>query len=67
MDPAVDAPGYRGRELYHATEPQDSGFRRHVERLGAGSMDELRAVAQSFTAQSKAIYVAALQERMVLM
>jgi alanyl-tRNA synthetase len=38
------------------------GFRRVSQRSARGSLDELRAVAQNFTAQSKAIFTATLAE-----
>jgi len=53
--------GYRGRELYDATPPGAAGLRRLVERFPSGSLDELRAVAQSFTAQPRAVYIAAIE------
>jgi alanyl-tRNA synthetase len=36
--------------------------RRASRRLAKGSLEEVRALAQSFTAQSKAVFVAALTE-----
>jgi len=58
MDLAV----YQGREVYEATPPGPDGIRRHVRRMAAGSMEELRALAQSFTAQPKAVFVAILEK-----
>ncbi len=52
---------YRGRELYLATGPDAGGFRRHRIRLASGSMEEQRALAQSFTAQPKAVFVALIE------
>jgi len=58
----LDLAGYQGRELYDATAPASGGFRRVRRRLETGNMEELRAVAQSFTAREKAIFVAALAQ-----
>ncbi len=51
---------YRGRELYSAAEPDESGIRRVLQRLTGGSREDLRAVAQSFTSQPKAVFTAAI-------
>ena len=53
---------YQGRELYHATEPGVDGIRRVVRRLDRGALDELRPVAQSFTAQAKAVFLVVLSD-----
>jgi alanyl-tRNA synthetase len=46
--------------LYGATAAGTDGARRSLRRQAAGVLDdELRALAQGFTAQSKAIFVAA--------
>jgi alanyl-tRNA synthetase len=58
----LELAAYQGRELYHATEPSPDGFRRVMRHADRGSLEELRAVAQSFTAQPKAVFVAALKE-----
>jgi alanyl-tRNA synthetase len=58
----LDLAGYRGRELYSQTDPSPDGVRRIVQRVERGSLEELRAVAQNFTAQGKAVYVAALAD-----
>jgi len=58
----LDLAAYQGRELYAATEPGADGFRRVSRRVEHGSLEELRAIAQSFTAQSKAVFVASLQD-----
>ena len=58
----LEMAGYRGRELYAATPPGPDGVRRVVRRAERGGLEELRAIAQSFTAQSKAVFVAALAE-----
>jgi len=57
-----DLAQYQGRELYAATAPDAAGLRRVVRRLPAGSLEDLRAIAQSFTAQSKSVFVAALEK-----
>jgi alanyl-tRNA synthetase len=53
---------YQGRELYSATVPDESGVRRVLRRAASGNLENWRAVAQSFTAQAKAVFVAALDE-----
>jgi alanyl-tRNA synthetase len=58
----LDLAGFQGRELYAATAPGPDGVRRVVRRAERGSLEELRAIAQSFTAQSKAVFLAALAE-----
>jgi alanyl-tRNA synthetase len=56
----LDVAAYQGKELYRNTAPGPDGVRRLVRRAAAGSLDELRALAQNFTAQSQAIFVATL-------
>jgi alanyl-tRNA synthetase len=56
----LDVAAYQGRELYRNTAPGPDGVRRLVRNATAGSLDELRALAQNFTAQSQAIFVATL-------
>ncbi|MGD0500344.1 MAG: alanyl-tRNA editing protein [Bryobacteraceae bacterium] len=58
----LDMAGYRGRELYGTTAPDADGVRRATRRAAKGSLDELRALAQSFTAQPMAVFLAALDE-----
>jgi alanyl-tRNA synthetase len=58
----LDLAVYRGRELYESTAPDAGGVRRFTQRLASGSLEDLRAVAQSFTAQPKAVFVAALAQ-----
>ena len=53
---------YQGRELYAATAPDETGVRRVIRRLPSGNLEDLRAMAQSFTAQPQAIFVAALEQ-----
>ena len=56
----LDLAGYRGRELYASTTPGADGLRRVSQRLETGSLEELRAIAQSFTSQPRALFVATL-------
>jgi alanyl-tRNA synthetase len=58
----LDLAAYRGDELYRNTMPDGEGFRRVIQRAVRGNLEELRAVAQNFTAQSKAVFMAALEE-----
>jgi alanyl-tRNA synthetase len=57
----ADLAAYRGRELYAATAPGEDGLRRVTRRVSAGSLEELRALAQSFTAQPKAVFLGVLE------
>jgi alanyl-tRNA synthetase len=52
---------YRGKELYDAAAPDAGGVRRVVRRVPA-RMDELRALAQSFTAHPKSVFVGIVEE-----
>jgi alanyl-tRNA synthetase len=58
----LDLAAYRGRELYESTTAGADGMRRVVQRQERGSLDELRAIAQSFTAQPKAVFVATVAD-----
>jgi alanyl-tRNA synthetase len=51
---------FRGREVYDATPPDPQGVRRYRQRAPSGSAEELGALARSFTAQPKAVFLAAL-------
>lgn len=53
---------YQGRELYDATASDANGVRRVVRRLPKGTLDELRLLAQSFTTQPKAVFIAAIEQ-----
>ena len=53
---------YQGRELYDATAPAANGLRCVVRRLAKGTLDELRPLAQSFTAQPKAVFIVAIEQ-----
>jgi alanyl-tRNA synthetase len=55
---ALELAQRRGREL-HAAAAETAGLRRHVERIGTGAIgDETRALAQSFTALPRAVFIA---------
>ena len=54
---ASELAGYRGRELYGSCVPGAGGRRVHIAPTGALD-DENRALAQSFTAQPAAIFLA---------
>ena len=58
----LDLAAHQGRELYQNTVPGPDGIRRVTRRAGRGSLEELRALAQSFTAQTKAVFLAALND-----
>jgi alanyl-tRNA synthetase len=62
----LDLAAYQGKEMYQATEPGADGVRRVWQRVTpgnrGGSLEELRAVAQNFTAQPKAIFTATLSD-----
>jgi len=56
----LELAAFHGRELYQATAPDAGGFRRITRRAQGGGMEDLRALAQSFTSQPKAVFLAAL-------
>jgi alanyl-tRNA synthetase len=56
----LELAAYQGRELYQNTVPGADGIRRITRRADRGSLEELRALAQSFTAQPAAVFLAAL-------
>lgn len=59
---AAELAGHRGRELYEATPPSPDGLRHVFQKLPQGAIDdELRATAQSFTAQPKALFLAVVE------
>lgn len=58
----LDLAAYQGRELYGATAPGPDGIRRVSQRATSGTLEELRAVAQNFTAQPKAVFLATLAD-----
>jgi alanyl-tRNA synthetase len=58
----ADLARYQGRELYSATAPDSAGVRRVLRRLPSGNLEEQRALAQSFTAQPRAVWIVALDQ-----
>jgi alanyl-tRNA synthetase len=58
----LDLAAYQGKELYTTTEPGPDGVRRAVQRLDRGNLEDLRAVAQNFTAQTRSVFVATLRD-----
>jgi len=54
----------RGAELHRSVAVNAAGLRVHLERLGKGATldDELRAMAQGFTAGGKAVFLAAADD-----
>jgi alanyl-tRNA synthetase len=56
----LELAAYKGRELYGNSAPDAGGIRRLSQRAASGNLEDLRAVAQNFTAQSKAVFIAAL-------
>jgi alanyl-tRNA synthetase len=58
----LDLAAYRGRELYRETPPAADGVRRVTERLERGNLEDLRAVAQNFTALPKSVFLAVTKE-----
>ena len=61
---AAELARYRGAELHRSTQPNAAGLRTRFERLAKGAAldDELRALAQGFTAGGKAAFLAALDD-----
>jgi alanyl-tRNA synthetase len=53
---------YQGRELYAATAADAGGVRRVVRRLASGNLEDVCAMAQSFTAQSKGVFLVLLEQ-----
>jgi alanyl-tRNA synthetase len=51
-----------GRELYDAAPLDALGVRRTVKRLASGTLDPLRAMAQSFCARPKAVFLGVVQQ-----
>ena len=56
----LELAAYQGRELYASAEPGSDGMRRVSRRQDEGSLEELRAIAQNFTAHPKALFLATL-------
>ena len=57
----LEVAAYQGQELYRTTDPGPDGVRRVVQRLETGNLEDLRALAQNYTAQGKAVFVATLK------
>lgn len=57
----LDLAAYEGKQLYDAAAPGPDGFRRHTRRLPAGAVENLRTLAQSFTAQPRAVFTVVLE------
>lgn len=66
---AIELATLQGKQLYESTEPDAAGIRRYTRSEAAAAIsDEARTLAQSFTAGSKAIFLAvAEQGRAVLL
>jgi alanyl-tRNA synthetase len=58
----LELAAYQGKELYQTTAPGPDGVRRATERLERGNLEDLRAVAQNFTAQPMSVFLATLQD-----
>jgi alanyl-tRNA synthetase len=58
----LELAAYRGKELYENTAAGADGVRRVSHRLERGSLEDLRALAQNFTAQPKSVFLAALAD-----
>ena len=58
----LDLAAYQGKELYDTTAPGPDGVRRTTRRLEKGSVDELRALAQNFTAREKSVFLVILND-----
>jgi alanyl-tRNA synthetase len=58
----LDLAAYQGKELYGTTGPGPDGVRRAIQRLDRGNLEDLRAVAQNFTAQTRSVFVATLKD-----
>ena len=56
----LELAGYQGKELYEATAPRPDGVRRVARRMESGNVEDLRAIATSFTAQPRAVFLATL-------
>ena len=56
---AVELALRRGAELFAAASEDAAGLRRHVERAAEGLNDELRALAQGFTAVGRGVFIGA--------
>jgi alanyl-tRNA synthetase len=60
---AVELAQIRGKELYATTAPDPAGLRRHERRIASGALDdEVRSMAQGFTSNPKAAYLAVVDD-----
>jgi alanyl-tRNA synthetase len=60
---ALEAAGFRGRALYEECAADERGRKVRLDRRASGPLDdETRAVAVSFCAQPKAVYIAAADQ-----
>jgi len=59
---AAELARFRGREMYEAALAGPDGLRRGVHRQPSGSLEEVRGLAQGFTAQPKAVFVGAVED-----
>lgn len=58
----LDLAIHQGRELYESIPPGPDGLRRAAHVCAKASMEELRAVAQSFTSHPKAVFLAMVDD-----
>jgi alanyl-tRNA synthetase len=58
----LELAAYQGRELYENTIPESDGVRRVTQRIERGNLEDLRAVAQNFTAQPLSVFLATLND-----
>jgi alanyl-tRNA synthetase len=58
---------YQGRELYAAAEADANGVRRVVRKVATGTLESLRVLATSFTAQPKSVFVAVIEQPPVVL
>jgi len=58
----LELAAFQGRELYAATAAGPDGLRRHTRRLERGGLEELRALAQSYTGQPRSVFVATVND-----
>ena len=60
---AIELASIEGRRVYESTTPDEAGVRRHTRTQPSGTIgDEVRTLAQSFTAGSRAIYLAVVEQ-----
>lgn len=59
---ALEAAQMRGRELYRETQPDSAGVRRVLRRADGAIDEELRALAQSFTSEPRAVFLAVVEQ-----